>query len=165
MEHNPNRFNEWDCQIACLYSNIVGDDESDSDPTDKCMVWQQTGRYCYHSVDPNVTCTAPDDDGEHEHLSDYEHVTGGVRPRSTALPLKKDYDFATVDLDDDAWPLVDAPHDFSIENGTFDPANDFKHGYLPRTTSWYRKHFKLPVEFDKETSHLELHFQGAVSTP
>ena len=111
-------------------------------------------------MDPNVTCTAPDDDGEH--VSDYEHVTGGIRPRSAALPLKKDYAFATTDLDDGAWPLVDAPHDFSIENGIFDPANDFKHGYLPRTTSWYRKHFKLPVEFEKDTSHLELHFQGAV---
>ena len=87
------------------------------------------------------------------------------RPRSAAKALKKDYAYAATELNDTAWPLVDAPHDFSIENGTFDPASDFKHGYLPRTTSWYRKHFKLPEEFAPDSAHLELHFQGGGGCP
>ena len=35
IEHNPNRFNSWDCEISCLYSNMVGDDATDSNPDDK----------------------------------------------------------------------------------------------------------------------------------
>ena len=48
MEHNPNRFSEQDCRLACCY-----------DPN--CLVWQAfpiaKGRMCYHGyVSTNPTC-------------------------------------------------------------------------------------------------------------
>lgn len=158
IEHNPNRFNSWDCEISCLYSNMIGDDAADSNPADKCLLWQQEGRYCYHSSDPGLVCVPPSDDVAVGTVPDDSQRVGGLRPQAAALPLKKDYALAAADYDDSEWVVVDAPHDFSVENGTFSPDNDFKHGYLPRTTSWYRKHFTLPEDFD--SSRIEIHFGG-----
>ena len=46
-------------------------------------------------------------------------------------------------FDDRAWPTVHLPHDFMVE-GRFDPGADRNRGFLPVTTGWYRKSFKLP---------------------
>ena len=62
--------------------------------------------------------------------------------------FRTDYAFAAdaSSAVDASWPLVDAPHDFVAEraNFTYDNTN-MKQGYLPRNTSWYRKHFSLPA--------------------
>ena len=54
---------------------------------------------------------------------------------------------ARMDFNDDAWPLVDVPHDFVIDGtvNASDPASG--HSYLPRAVGWYRKHFNLPQEW------------------
>ncbi|MGH7970694.1 MAG: sugar-binding domain-containing protein, partial [Limisphaerales bacterium] len=51
---------------------------------------------------------------------------------------------ALAGFDDQAWRVVHLPHDFIVE-GTFSPDADRSHGFLPTTTGWYRKMFKLPV--------------------
>jgi len=64
---------------------------------------------------------------------------------------------ALADFDDHSWGTVHLPHDFIIE-GKFDPKADRNHGYLPTTTGWYRKRFKLAVA-DKGKS-LWIDFDG-----
>ncbi|MCX7597945.1 MAG: beta galactosidase jelly roll domain-containing protein, partial [Armatimonadetes bacterium] len=49
---------------------------------------------------------------------------------------------AAPDFDDSTWRRVDLPHDFVVE-GTYDPAADRNHGYLPVGVAWYRKEFTL----------------------
>ena len=44
--------------------------------------------------------------------------------------------------DDNAWRIVDIPHDWSVEN-PFDKSNASGTGYLPGGRAWYRKHFCL----------------------
>ena len=53
---------------------------------------------------------------------------------------------STTAFDDSAWDLVDTPHDMLI-NQKFDGSNTKGMAYLPRNNGWYRKHFKLPVEW------------------
>jgi beta-galactosidase len=51
---------------------------------------------------------------------------------------------ALAGFDDQAWRTVHLPHDFIVE-GKFSPDADRNHGFLPTTTGWYRKVFKLPA--------------------
>ena len=53
--------------------------------------------------------------------------------------------FAGPEFDDAAWRVLDLPHDFAVE-GTFHPANNLDHGFLPTGMGWYRKTFFLPEE-------------------
>jgi beta-galactosidase len=64
---------------------------------------------------------------------------------------------ALADFDDGAWRTVHLPHDFVVE-GTFSPDADRNHGFLPTTTGWYRKEFKLPASDNGRT--LWLDFDG-----
>ena len=146
MEHNPNRFSEKDCRLACCY-----------DP--ECLVWQafplENGRACYHGYSSNVSC-APG--------SEPSGMGGGRRAHKPSPAFRTDYTFATADAacDVDAdWEVVDAPHDFISAKANF--ANDvtnFKQGYLPRNASWYRKHFTLPASFEHDGLASFLHFEG-----
>jgi sacsin len=54
--------------------------------------------------------------------------------------------------------LVDVPHD-SMINGTYAERYDNHHGSLPRNVSWYRKHFRLPSEWQEQGSTY-LHFDA-----
>lgn len=47
---------------------------------------------------------------------------------------------------DSSWRSIDVPHDFIVE-GTFTPTADRNHGYLPFNTSFYRKHFTVPLGY------------------
>ena len=67
---------------------------------------------------------------------------------------------AAADHDDSAWRELDLPHDWVVE-GPFDANENHAQGYRPRGISWYRRHFKLPVE-DK-SRHLELQFDGVAT--
>ena len=71
---------------------------------------------------------------------------------------------AKKNFDDSAWPIVNIPHDFVV-NGTVtqnlpdtEPRTG-SHGYLPKNTSWYRKHFSLPAEYQYNTT-LWIAFDG-----
>ena len=137
MEHNPNRFSEKDCRTACCY-----------DPD--CLVWQQ-GSNCFHGYKGmNVTCKKTG-----------ANKTGGRRAASPDPAFKPNYKFAadaSSALDND-WEVVDTPHDFVAERANFsNNPEDFKHGYLQRNVSWYRKHFKLSEDWKSGTT--ELHFEG-----
>ena len=61
------------------------------------------------------------------------------------------------DYDDSQWQAVNVPHDYVLD-GSYDPAQDRGHGYLPLTTAWYRKHFLIPKS--DEGKNLELQFDG-----
>ena len=145
MEHNPNRFSEQDCRLACCY-----------DPN--CLVWQAFpiafGRQCYHGyASANVTC------GLSRNSSG---MGGGRRYYSPSPAFRTDYAFATAKSNVDAdWPVVDAPHDFISENANFvDDIRNFKQGYLPRNASWYRKHFVLPSAWQRDGLLTYIHFEG-----
>src|SRR6267378_8249184 len=86
----------------------------------------------------------------------------GVRPSALAaarivssfdtnwLFLKGDVTGAEQsDFDDAAWRKLDVPHDWSIE-GPFDKNNPTggAGGFLPAGVGWYRKHFKLPEDYN-----------------
>jgi beta-galactosidase/beta-glucuronidase len=142
MERNPNRFSEKDCRTACCY-----------DPN--CLSWQAhniaDGRQCFHGYKGmNVTCKKSGD-----------KIGGGRRKTSPSPAFRTDYKFA-VDASstvDQEWPVVDAPHDFVAERANFtDNPEDFKHGYLQRNVSWYRKHFKLAKDWQTGTTWI--HFEG-----
>ena len=60
-------------------------------------------------------------------------------------------------FDDSSWVIVDLPHD-GIINGTFDQTNLESHGYLPLNTTWYRKHFNLPMEWKGQS--VWVYFEG-----
>jgi beta-galactosidase/beta-glucuronidase len=139
MEGNPNRFSEKDCRTACCY-----------DPD--CLSWQQFGNKCSHGYKGmNVTCKAKSGD----------KIEGGRRTASPSPAFRTDYKFAvdaSSTLDQD-WPVVDAPHDFIAERANFtDNPEDFKHGFLERNVSWYRKHFKLTKDWQSGTTWI--HFEG-----
>jgi beta-galactosidase/beta-glucuronidase len=143
MERNPNRFSQKDCRTSCCY-----------DPN--CLSWQAyniaNGRQCYHGYKGmNVTCSKKSGD----------KIGGGRRKASPFPAFRTDYKFA-VDASstvDQNWPVVDAPHDFIAERANFtDNPEDFKHGYLERNVSWYRKHFKMAKDWQSGTTWL--HFEG-----
>jgi hypothetical protein len=53
--------------------------------------------------------------------------------------------------------IVDLPHD-GIINGTVAETNLKSHGYLPLNTTWYRKHFNLPLEWKGQA--IWIYFEG-----
>jgi beta-galactosidase len=59
--------------------------------------------------------------------------------------LGDDKNASTIDFNDNAWRLLDLPHDWSIE-GQFskDEPTGGGGGYLPTGIGWYRKQFVLP---------------------
>ena len=142
MEHNPNRFSEKDCRIACMY-----------DPN--CYVWLANPN-CFHGYSPNVTCT--------KDPKKPSNMAGGRRTKPPSPAFRTDYGFGTADASstiDADWEVVDAPHDFIAERGNFtNNVENFKQGYLERNASWYRKHFTLPAEWEDDGGATYLHFEG-----
>lgn len=59
-------------------------------------------------------------------------------------------DAIKTDIDDSDWRLVDVPHDWSVEF-PFDSINgEGCTGYLPGGIGWYRKHFTVNIDANKE---------------
>eukprot|EP00659_Diplonema_papillatum_P014039 gene14039-21472_t len=110
----------------------------------ECLVWQYFGSDgCRHGTNDSV-CTPTNGAS-----------TGGKR--SVSPPFKRDYDFKETSFDDTNWKLLSLPHDFII-NETFVHGSDNHHGFLPRGTGWYRKHFAIPSDWKGQTVYLE--FEG-----
>ncbi len=84
----------------------------------------------FHLGDLDATGNLSDDPHMQTYLSVKTGMAGGA---------------AGPDFDDSAWRIVDLPHDFVVE-GTFDPAHNMDHGYLPHGVGWYRKSFDVPAE-------------------
>jgi beta-galactosidase len=61
--------------------------------------------------------------------------------------LQDSENFSEVGIDDSGWPLINLPHDWSIE-GKFskDHPSGVGGGALPGGIGWYRKSFSLPAE-------------------
>ncbi|KAJ9447260.1 Beta-galactosidase BoGH2A [Diplonema papillatum] len=131
VEKNGNRWTEFDCKMSCCYNP-------------ECLVWQYFGSDgCRHGTNDSV-CTPTNGAS-----------TGGKR--SVSPPFKRDYDFKETSFDDTNWKLLSLPHDFII-NETFVHGSDNHHGFLPRGTGWYRKHFAIPSDWKGQTVYLE--FEG-----
>ncbi len=59
-----------------------------------------------------------------------------------------------VGCPDQAWQVVDLPHDFLQEN-PFDPAAEVGHGSIAKGVGWYRKTFFLPKSDEGRRIHFE----------
>ena len=64
----------------------------------------------------------------------------------------------SASFDDRQWQRIQLPHDYVLD-GTYDRANDPKHGYLPVVVGWYRKH--LFISESARGRILRLDFDGA----
>jgi beta-galactosidase len=78
-------------------------------------------------------------------------ITGPVLLQSGAAPAVPE---ASIGFDDSSWRVVHLPHDYIVE-GTFDPQADVSHGFLPKTTAWYRKSFTAPPSFRGKSVWIE----------
>jgi hypothetical protein len=77
-------------------------------------------------------------------------VPGKMPPPATGGPTSRDYD-------DSHWELVDLPHDGLIA-GVYYEGGPRGQAYLPKNTTWYRKHFNIPADW-KNTS-IWIYFEG-----
>jgi beta-galactosidase len=66
---------------------------------------------------------------------------------------------SVTDFNDAAWRKLDLPHDWSIEGG-ISPRNPTAGGggYFPAGKGWYRKRFKVPVEW--RNKKVSIYFEG-----
>ncbi|KAJ9436086.1 Beta-galactosidase BoGH2A [Diplonema papillatum] len=112
---------------------------------ENCRFWTWLHTRCLHGG--RATSCVPSNGTE----------VGGFR--ATAPPFIRDFSFAQKGFDDSKWTQVATPHDYSI-NQTYanDPADPW-HGFLPRNTSWYRKHFHVPDAWRGQEVYLL--FEGA----
>ena len=60
-------------------------------------------------------------------------------------------------FDDNAWRVVDLPHDWAVE-GPIDQENNLANGFLPKGVAWYRRRFRLD-ETDADAGYY-LEFDG-----
>ena len=89
-----------------------------------CLVWQafpiEHGRSCYQGyTGMNITCHPPGSEGGEQEPT---FMGGGRRATPPNPAFRTDYSFATADAAsavDSSWAVVDAPHDFISEYGTF----------------------------------------------
>ena len=112
-----------------------------------CAIWQYNvahGCWIGQSNDCNQTSTA---------------WVGGGRDIPAPPPPGGGRDF-----NDSSWEIVDLPHD-RIIGGTYDQSALDSHAYLPLNTTWYRKHFSLPTEWNVVlAAHREVKIMAIVQT-
>jgi hypothetical protein len=63
-------------------------------------------------------------------------------------------------FNDASWTVVDLPHDNTI-TGNYSQSANKGEAFLPYTTSFYRKHFAVPSDW--QGRHVELYVEGALS--
>merc|ERR1712216_10063 len=85
-------------------------------------------------------------------MGDDDKWQGGKRVKPDAPPAPEDP--SDPQWNDSAWAQIDVPHDFVVQ-GSFDPSGPASHGFLPTNTSWYRKTFDLPAEWEDATVWIE----------
>ena len=99
-----------------------------------CAIWQfakDQGCWMGQSND----CNHPNNDW----VGGGRTVPATPPPPSKTGPTSRGYD-------DSLWEIIDVPHD-GIINGTYDQGSSRGQGYLPKSATWYRKHFKIPKEW------------------
>lgn len=86
---------------------------------------------------------------------------GASRPAPGPQPHPNATGPAARGFDDSNWTTVQAPHDFLVE-GAYSPNNTEGNSYRPRNSSWYRKNFSLPAEWEGKA--VWVHFGGVFHT-
>jgi beta-galactosidase len=77
-----------------------------------------------------------------------------ARNVSTTVPPE-----ALPGFDDSAWDVVDLPHDAIITEAYVNESGLTGQAFLPKVTSWYRKHFTVPSNWTG--TYIELYVEGA----
>ena len=110
-----------------------------------CAIWQ------YDTVNTEDGCwIGQSDDCDHPNTA----WVGGGRDVPAPIPAGGP---ASKDFDDSSWELVDLPHD-GIIGGVYDQSAARSHAYLPLNTTWYRKHFNIPIEWKGKA--IWVYFEG-----
>ena len=121
------------CRLACCAS-------------ESCFVFQyganSTGTRCWTG-----TCTSPFDGNSSLWAS-------GAAP----VPRPGVCTDCAVGVNDSAWELIDAPHDYIIATQAFDNTTSAGAGYFTRVDAVYRKHFALPMAWHGD--RVALRFEG-----
>ena len=107
-----------------------------------CAIWQYANdQGCW--IGNSNDCNHPNNDW----------VGGGRQtpaPPSPNGPTSRSYD-------DSTWEIIDAPHD-SLITGIYNQTEIRGQGYLPKNTTWYRKHFNIPTE--RKGQAVWVYFEG-----
>jgi hypothetical protein len=81
--------------------------------------------------------------------------------RDTRLAPNPSSPQAQVDFDDSRWAVVDLPHDASANASSTQDANPGE-GFLHPVQTWYRKHFRIPADW--EGTAITLDIEGGAAT-
>ena len=84
------------------------------------------------------------------------HTSGILGPTSTRNRAE------AREAADSSWPVVDLPHDASIELPRASDAGG-PEGFVPTVQQWYRKHFRLPAAWAQDTA-VTLSVDGALAS-
>jgi hypothetical protein len=149
LEHDPNRFSADDCRIACCYKP-------------ECKVWYVNHSvipHCYHGYVGSKCSSTSSTSSSTSH--EWANATGGYRSATTPIPSTGYPEAGGNGFPDQAWPLVNTPHDSVIGTDAYNPnVTNPTHAYLNRTVSWYRKKFYMPLQWKQENSLVQIEFAG-----
>ena len=110
-----------------------------------CAIWQYANdQGCW--IGNSADCNHPNNDW-----------VGGGRQVPAPPPTPSPTGPTSKGYDDSSWELVDVPHD-GIITGNYNQSGIRGQGYLPKNTTWYRKHFNIPTEWKGEA--IWVYFEG-----
>ena len=111
-----------------------------------CAIWQfAKDKGCW--IGNSKDCTRKNADW----VGGGRDVPAPTPPPSKTGPTSRGYD-------DSSWELVDVPHDGIISGNYSETDGPEKQAYLPKNTTWYRKHFNLPSEWKGQS--IWVYFEG-----
>ena len=111
-----------------------------------CAIWQYAdskGCWIGESTDCNHTSST---------------WVGGGRETPAKPPPPATSGQTSRDFDDSNWEIVDLPHDPIIAGEYSQDSAPRKQAYLPKNSTWYRKHFNLPTEW--KGRNIWVYFEG-----
>ena len=143
----PTNLSNVECQGLGKNPAMTEDscrDECCADPS--CAIWQFeadcNASNCGCWMGQSQDCSNPN-----------KKWAGGGRSVPSPIPFGP----TSRDYNDADWGIVDTPHDFVIA-GNYSQGGPRSHAYLPQNTSWYRKHFNLPLDW--KGSSVWVYFEG-----
>ena len=128
----PTRNTKQECRDACCEDIL-------------CAAWQYSNKQGCR-IGQIADCVKKPGEG----WTGEERDTPATIPPANNGPGSKEFN-------DSSWVIIDLPYD-GIINGTFAETNLKSHGYLPLNTTWYRKHFNLPAEWQGQS--IWVYFEG-----